>query len=116
MVDPLPFPEFSPHNSCISVIPAEANSKVLQCFEETSPVSSLDLSRCDLRPPDSAPLFRALEAQHGLALVNLSANRLRDEAMPHLLSSLGSLPSLSSLDLSDTGITHQVNVVKEVVS
>ncbi len=94
------------HLSCLV-----CNSKVLELFERNSLATSLDLSNFDLQPGDSAPLFQALQLQHKLATLSLSGNRLRDEAMPHLLSTMEAVPSLSSLDMASTGITHQVQGV-----
>ena len=88
----------------------DCNSKVLGLFERNSLGTSLDLSDFDLRPEDSAPLFQALQSQQKLSVLKLAGNRcLKDKAMKYLLSALGAVPTLRELDLSSTGITHQVS-------
>lgn len=94
---------------------SECNSKALDLFERNNEASSLDLSYFDLQPRDSTPLFQALHSQHHLTVLNLSGNRLRNDAMSQLLLAWQQLQTLTSLDLSSTGITHQVNSGFEVL-
>ena len=86
----------------------ECHSRVLELFEKDADPSELDFSNYSLKSQDASSLLQALQSQHSLTEVSLSGNKLRDDAMPRLQLALGELPSLHSLDLSSTGITHQV--------
>ncbi len=81
---------------------------VLDLLEKDPDPLTLNLTNKSLLSRDSVPLLQAIQSQLSLTSINLSGNKLKDDAMPRLQIALGELPSLQHLDLSSTGISHQV--------
>ncbi|XP_060084011.1 tonsoku-like protein [Ylistrum balloti] len=66
---------------------------------------NLELQNLALGPAQILPVFRAIQCQSNLKILNLTGNRVGDVGLEGFLNVLGSLPNLSSLSLAGNRIT-----------
>ncbi|GAB1610966.1 hypothetical protein Ahia01_001383500, partial [Argonauta hians] len=79
--------------------------KIRILLEESERSGHLGLSNMALTVTMVRPVFRSVKFLSNLSFMNLSGNRLGDAGFECLASVLPTLPSLTTLDLSCTGIT-----------
>lgn len=87
---------------------ADCHQRALKIFQANPSSPVLDLSHLSLRPLHISSLFTSLQGHTNLTSLNLSGNRLKNDAMTLLANTLARHASLHVLDLSCTGITAQV--------
>lgn len=92
---------------------ADCHQRALKIFQANPSSPVLDLSHLSLRPLHISPLFTSLQGHTNLTSLNLSGNRLKNDAMTLLANTLARHASLHVLDLSCTGITAQVCILDE---
>ncbi|KAI4889200.1 hypothetical protein NFI96_012968 [Prochilodus magdalenae] len=92
--------------ACTSLA-VEENRRVLRLCEVQDGSPSVTVCGLSLAPACLAPLLRALKLQDSLTQLRLSANRLRDDLLPELISAATTMPRLQLLDISANHITGE---------
>ncbi|XP_050398300.1 tonsoku-like protein [Patella vulgata] len=77
-------------------------SNILQTSETTG---HLVLSNLALRPVQIQPVFRALQGQNNLTILNLQGNRMGDIGVENLSKTFEAMPNLTSLNVACNNIT-----------
>ena len=92
--------------SCL-MVNEDVQNEILDVFERNPHSSSIEFSDMSLTCEALLPLFRSLQCHDQLVRLSLPGNRIGDNGLQHLISSLPYLCNLSVLVLSCNGITHK---------